>query len=86
MLASAAILIIYLAVILATIKLRRNKQAASEKTFRAPGGLIFPCIGIAAIIWLLTSLSKWEILSTIIFIAVVCIIYFIMKKLKHKNS
>ena len=84
-LASAAILIIYLAVILATIKLRRNKQAASEKTFRAPGGLIFPCIGIAAIIWLLTSLSKWEILSTIIFIAVVCIIYFIMKKLKHKK-
>ena len=84
-LASAAILIVYLAVILATIKLRRNKQAASEKTFRAPGGLIFPCIGIAAIIWLLTSLSKWEILSTIIFIAVVCIIYFIMKKFKHKK-
>ena len=81
-LASAAILIIYLAVILATIKLRRNKQAASEKTFRAPGGLIFPCIGIAAIIWLLTSLSKWEILSTIIFIGAVCIIYFIMKKFK----
>ena len=84
-LASAAILLIYLAVILATIKLRRNKQEASEKTFRAPGGLIIPCIGIAAIIWLLTSLSKWEILSTIIFIAIVCIIYFIMKKFQIKK-
>ena len=84
-LASAAILIIYLAVILATIKLRRKKQDAGEKTFRMPGGLTFPLIGIAAIIWLLTSLSKWEILSTIIFIAIVCIIYFIMKKFQNKK-
>jgi APA family basic amino acid/polyamine antiporter len=81
-LASAAILLIYLAVILATIKLRKQKQASSEKTFRAPGGLVFPFIGIATIIWLLTSLSKWEILSTIIFIAVVCVIYFVMKRIK----
>ncbi len=84
-LASAAILIIYLAVILATIKLRKKKQAADEKTFSVPGGLIIPFIGIAAIVWLLTSLSKWEILSTIIFIAVVCIIYFTMKKIKKEK-
>ena len=84
-LASAAILIIYLAVILATIKLRRKKQEATEKTFRMPGGLLFPFIGIASIVWLLTGLSKWEILSTIIFIAVVCVIYFVTKKLKKVN-
>lgn len=81
-LASAAILLIYLAVILATIKLRMKKQDDAEKTFRVPGGLVIPLIGIAAIIWLLTSLGKWEIGSTIIFIAVVCIIYFVMKKFK----
>ncbi len=81
-LASAAILLIYLAVILATIKLRKQKQAVAEKTFRAPGGLLFPVIGIGTIVWLLTSLSKWEILSTLIFIATICVIYFIMKKLK----
>lgn len=81
-LASAAILLIYLSVILATLKLRMKKQEGAEKTFRAPGGLIVPLIGIAAIIWLLTSLSKWEILSTIIFIAAICIIYFVMKKFK----
>ena len=84
-LASAAILLIYLAVILATIKLRKQKQAASEKTFRAPGGLLFPVIGIATIVWLLTCLSKWEILSTLIFIAVVCVIYFVMKKIKNNQ-
>ena len=83
-LASAAILLIYLAVILATIKLRKKKQVTAEKTFRVPGGLIIPFIGIASIIWLLTSLSKWEILSTVIFIAVVSVIYFVMKYLKNK--
>ncbi len=85
-LASAAILLIYLAVILATIKLRRNTQNAGEKTFRAPGGLITPLIGIAAIVWLLSSLSKWEILSTVIFIAAVAVIYFVMKKLKKDKA
>ncbi len=85
-LASAAILLIYLAVILATIKLRKQKQAASEKTFRAPGGLLFPVIGIATIVWLLTCLSKWEVLSTLIFIAVVIGIYFMMKGFKNKKQ
>ena len=85
-LASAAILLVYLAVILATIKLRKKKQDASEKTFRTPGRLIFPFIGIGAITWLLSSLNKWEILSTIIFIAAVCVIYFVMKKFKNKKT
>ncbi|HEY5405786.1 MAG TPA: amino acid permease [Ginsengibacter sp.] len=84
-LASASILIVYLAVILATLKLRRKKKDAPEKTFKAPGGLIFPIIGIASITWLLTSLGKWEILSTLIFIAVVCVIYFVMKKFKKEK-
>ncbi len=84
-LASAAILLVYLAVILSTIKLRKKKQAAGETTFRARGGLIIPVIGIAAITWLLTSLSKWEILSTIIFIIVVCVIYFFTKKFRKEK-
>lgn len=84
-LASAAILLIYLSVILATIKLRMKKQDAGEKTFKVPGGLAIPFIGIAAIIWLLTNLSKWEILSTLIFIGAVCIIYFVMKKIKNSR-
>lgn len=85
-LSTAAILIIYLAVILATIKLRRKKENVDEKTFRMPGGLIIPFIGIATIVWLLTSLSKWEIFSTIIFIAVICVIYFFMKKYKKRKT
>jgi amino acid transporter len=85
-LASAAILLIYLLVIIATIKMRSKKQEATEKTFKVPGGLIIPCIGIVSILWLLTSLSKWEILSTIIFIAVICVVYFIMKWMKKRTK
>lgn len=84
-LASAAILIIYLAVILAGIKLRKMANPGN-KTFRMPGGLIVPFIGIASIVWLLASLSKWEIGSTVIFIAIICVIYFVMKKYKKSKN
>ena len=84
--ASAVILLVYLAVVLATIKLRKKKTAGEEKYFKAPGGLITPLTAIVAIIWLLTSLGKWEILSTLIFIAAIVIIYFITKLLKSKNA
>jgi amino acid transporter len=85
-LASAAILLIYLLVVLATIKIKLKKEYASSGTFEVPGGLIIPFIGIAAITWLLSSLSKWEIFSTIIFIALVSIIYFVLKWTKNKNK
>lgn len=84
-LASASILLIYLSVILATIKLRSQKQEIPEKTFKVPGGLIIPLLGIAAIVWLLTSLSKWEIISTLVFITIVVIIYFITKEINSKK-
>lgn len=83
-LASACILLVYLAVILATMKLRTKGAGENKKTFKAPGGWITPLIGVASILWLLSSLSKWEILSTIIFIAIVCIIYFFTKRTKPK--
>jgi len=79
-LASSAILLIYLAVIVSTMVLRSRKEEVTEKTFKMPGGWIIPMMGISAIIWLLTSLTKWELLSTIIFIALICIGYFVMKK------
>lgn len=92
-LASAAILIIYLSVILAMIRLRKKSVypgaeggTHDQKYFKAPGGLIVPFTGIAAIAWLLTSLSKWEILSAIIFIAVICLVYFVMMWLKGRNK
>ena len=85
-LASAAILLIYLFVVLATIKLRMKKQDDSEKTFIVPGGLVIPFIGVVSIVWLLTSLSKWEKLSMIIFIAVISIIFLAMKRMQNGKN
>lgn len=85
-LASAAILLVYLAVILSTIKLRMQSGDTAEKTFRAPGGLIIPFIGIATITWLLSRVSKWEIISTIIFIAIVCIFKMATTMMKSKDK
>jgi basic amino acid/polyamine antiporter, APA family len=84
-LASSAILLVYLAVILATLKLRTIRKEDSGKTFKATGGFIIPFIGIAAIVWLLTNLSNKEILSTIIFIGVIAVIYFVMRQYKIKK-
>lgn len=84
--ASAAILLIYLMVILATIKLRKQPQPQQQKLFKVPGGLLIPLIGLGAIIWLLTSLNTSEILSTLIFITFLCILFLVMKWLKNKKE
>jgi basic amino acid/polyamine antiporter, APA family len=84
--ASAAILFIYLAVILSTIEMRRKKAGKTENIFIIPLGLTIPFIGIATIVWLLTSLSLWEILSTIIFIAIISVIYFATQWIKSRNK
>jgi amino acid transporter len=85
-LASAAILLVYFAVVFSTIKLRMKHIEENKKTFKAPGGLITPLIAIATIIWLLTSLSKLEIFSTLVFIAVICVLYFVTKWAKSKSK
>ncbi|MBS1654154.1 MAG: APC family permease [Bacteroidetes bacterium] len=85
-LASAALLLIYLSVVLATIKLRYKEKPEPGKSFRMPGGMLFPAIAIVTIGWLLTSLKKAEILSTIIFIAFVSVIYFVSKNIRKTGS
>lgn len=84
LLASAAILLIYLLVVLATISLRMKKEENVEKSFKVPGGLVIPIFGIGSIIWLLTSLSKGEVIATLIFIGIVSVIYFVMKWIKKR--
>ena len=84
-LSSCATLLIYLAVVLATIKLRMKKENVTEKTFKVPGGLTIPFIAIASIIWLLSNLSVKEIISAAVFLAVICIIYFSMKRLQNRE-
>jgi APA family basic amino acid/polyamine antiporter len=84
--ASAALLIIYLGVVLSTVKLRRKDTAITEKTFRVPGGIIVPLLVTAAIVWLLSNLSRQEFAGIGLFIIVFSIIYFTMKQVKKKKQ
>jgi APA family basic amino acid/polyamine antiporter len=85
-LASGALLLVYLSVVLATIKLKLKKIRAANKGFVVPGGLIIPIIAVVAITWLLAHLSKQEMISTVIFIAFVAIIYLVMNVMRKKGK
>jgi APA family basic amino acid/polyamine antiporter len=84
--ASAALLIIYLGVVLSSVKLRRKETTTTEKTFRVPGGIIVPLLATAAIVWLLSNLSRQEFAGIGIFMIVFSIIYFTMKEVKKKKQ
>jgi basic amino acid/polyamine antiporter, APA family len=83
-LSSAATILIYLGVVLATIKLRFKKTDA-KKTFTIPGGITIPLIAAAIIIWLLSNLSQAEIIGISIFIAVLVFIFLIIKMIKRNK-
>lgn len=80
--ASAALLVIYLGVVLSTIKLRKKTEATGEKTFRVYGGLLVPLVAAAGIVWLLSNLSKTELTGMGIFIVLFSLAYFIIRQLK----
>lgn len=84
-LASATLLLIYLGVVLATIKLRYKKIPGDENSFKVPGGSLIAFIAIAAITWLLVSLSEREIISTIIFLVLISGIYLLMRVFQGKK-
>jgi amino acid transporter len=83
---SAASLLIYLGIMLATLKLRKKDDATSVKTFRVPGGISIPLLAICVIIWLLSHLTIPEFKGIVIFIAAVSIVYLLARLLKKKRS
>jgi basic amino acid/polyamine antiporter, APA family len=85
-LASGALLLIYLAVILALIKLRMAKEDGGEKSFKVPGGLLIPGIAIASITYVLSNLNRKEVISIAVFVAAVCVIYLVMMKWQKKSD
>ena len=80
---SAAILIIYLGVALAVIKLRRKEATHSKhETFRIPGGYTVPILSVVIILLFLSNLTKNEMITSAAFIGVLSIIYVVIKKIK----
>jgi len=84
-LSSASTLLIYLGVVLATIRLRYKKTGFAEKTFKIPGGLFVPLLATAIIIWILSNLTKMEMTGISITLVILSVIYAFMKWYKNKQ-
>ncbi|MEP6616412.1 MAG: APC family permease [Ginsengibacter sp.] len=85
-LTSASTLIIYLGVVLATIRLRYKKIPDDGKSFKIPGGISIPLLATAIIIWILSNLSKQEIISLAVALLIFSVIYVIMKRYSNKHT
>jgi len=80
---SASSLLISLGISVATIKLRRDKNFASDsKTFKIPGGYAVPILSSLFIIWFLYHLKEEAIIKIGLFILVLTAAYFLIN---YKN-
>jgi APA family basic amino acid/polyamine antiporter len=76
-LSSSSVLIIYLAVVLAMIKLRYKKEDAGDAGFKIPGGLTIPILAVIAICWFLYQVTWPEVKAMGIFFLLCTGFYFI---------
>lgn len=84
-LSTSSVLMIYLGVALAVIKLRMTNQPGSS-TFKVRGGLLIPILSVVIIIWFLTNLTLKESTAMLFFIALLSLVYYILKLLKLNKS
>src|SRR5688500_2118756 len=61
--ASAVILIVYLAVALATIELQRRNVREGAEPFRLPGGPLIPLLAAGIVVWLLLQATRQEVIG-----------------------
>lgn len=85
-LASGALLLIYFAVVLAMLKLRREKVAGEKKSFTIPGGYLVPGFALITIMYVFSNLTRPEMGSIFGFVAVLSGVYFGVNIWKSKNS
>lgn len=79
--ASSSMLILYLGVALAVIKLRQNKSKDID-AFTIPGGWTVPILAILIILYFLSNLPQNEMIGTAVVIGVLSVLFLILKYLK----
>lgn len=86
-LSSSSVLLVYMGVALSVLKLRLHEKP-NQKTFRIPGGFIVPILAVVTILWFLSSLTWQEIVGILIALAILSLIYFLLRlfKLNTGNS
>jgi APA family basic amino acid/polyamine antiporter len=77
-LSSASVLLVYLGVALAVIKLRSGKEN-DKSFFKIPGGYTVPVLSVITIIWFLSNLTSPEMKGIIITIIILSLVYFAIK-------
>lgn len=82
---SASLLLLYIGVVLATIKLRFTKNVDKSGTFKIPGGLTVPVAALVALCCFIVQLKLKEITGIIIFISVLSTIY-LLRAMQKKRS
>jgi len=85
-LVSSASLIIYLAVVLAMIRLRVKKNVGLQGGFKVPFGLTIPILAIIVIGWVLMHVTVNEFKAMAIFFVILTVYYFINKAVREKVS
>lgn len=84
--ATGGILLQYLGVSLAVIKLRYT-QKAKPGEFKIPGGIMVPLFSAGIIIFFLSKMTYAEAIGTLVITVLLTIVYFINKKItKHKGD
>ena len=85
--ASASMLLVYFGVSLSVIKLRKMKATAPGE-FKIPFGYTIPILSAGIILYFLSNLSGLEMRGTLIFAAVLSLIYFLGKTFRKwkKNT
>ncbi|MFV9550502.1 APC family permease [Algibacter sp. PT7-4] len=82
--ASSSMLMLYMGVALAVIKLRKSEKEQKD-SFKISGGFLVPVLSIGIIIYFLSNLSGNEMAITATTIIILSIIFFLIKFLKKKN-
>jgi len=80
-LASMALLLVYLAVCLAALRLRYTR-AQSPESFRAPGGPTVAFIAIATVIWVLAQSTRRETLAIAILVGASTLYYLLRRQVR----
>lgn len=80
-LSSSSVLLVYLGVAFAVMKLR-SKTAEASNSFKIPGGFTIPILSILTILWLLSNLTRQEMEGIIIALGILSFLFLVIKYFK----
>jgi len=78
-------IMIYLAISLSIIKLRKKRKFIRTGSFRIPGGYIVPLLSCFVCLWFLSNISTTEYLSISLYLIIVTSLYLFVKFIKSKK-